>query len=94
MLISQHVKWLPSRFEHSVYCVVLVNTVELGHSCEVFSVTDLSVMGESQFYEWRCTGIAGMREYLFTNKKRVTHTVFPSSLLSWQRLKGKVRMSS
>lgn len=43
-----------------MYTIVLVNSVELGHSCEIFSVTDSSLMGELWFYEWRCSGVAGM----------------------------------
>lgn len=51
-----------------MYTIVLVNSVELGHGCEIFSVTDSSLMGEPWFYEWRCSGTAGMREHLVTRK--------------------------
>lgn len=47
------------------------------HSCELFSLTDRGVMGETQFYEWCYMGIAGITSCLVTGKNsdrgRFTH---------------------
>lgn len=54
-------------------------------------------MGEPPFYEWRYSGIAGIRAYLVTSKKsdlgRFTHMSFLLALFTETEWRGKGRMA-
>lgn len=70
--LASHVapKWSMQRPTDSGCTQKYLESVELGHCCRVFPITDFILTWELGFNEWRYSGVAGIRPYPVTSENR------------------------